>query len=149
MLRSMQDLKDYTIAAIDGDIGEVKDFYFDNEAWVIRSFIVETSAWVMPPHLRSCKAIIGYHIKATDGAVGHIESLLINEETWAIQYLVINTSNWWIGHKVLIAPEWIDEISWADRSVTVDLDCASIKASPPYESSQQLNRERESNLYKH
>ncbi|KAF2406734.1 PRC-barrel domain-containing protein [Pseudomonas antarctica] len=241
MLRSMQDLKDYTIAATDGDIGEVKDFYFDNEAWVIRYFIVETGAWffsrkvlITPssiqrpeweqrrlqvaitqeqvknspdidtdkpvsrqherqylnyygypyywgganmwsagldpgsfglpegeveeararhedddPHLRSCKAIIGYHINATDGAVGHVESLLINEETWAIQYLVINTSHWWIGHNVLIAPEWIDEISWADRSVTVDLDCASIKASPPFESSQQLNRERESNLYEH
>lgn len=28
MLPSMQDLEDYTIAATDGDIGEVKDFYF-------------------------------------------------------------------------------------------------------------------------
>lgn len=251
MLRSMHDLEDYTIAATDGDIGEVKDFYFDNEAWVIRYFVVETGEWLasrkvlitpfsiqhpewalrrmhvaitkeqiknspdidtdkpvsrqhemqylgyygypyywgragmsnagiypagfgLPggqvqeehareesvkaerarhadddPHLRSCKAVIGYHIKATDGEVGHVESLLINEETWAIQYLVVNTSNWWLGHKVLIAPEWIDEIRWLDKTVTVELDCASIKASPPYESSQQLNRERESNLYNH
>ncbi|MGV8917076.1 MAG: PRC-barrel domain-containing protein [Pseudomonas sp.] len=251
MLRSMQDLEDYTIGATDGDVGEVKDFYFDDETWVIRYFIVDTGAWLssrkvlispisilshdwvfhrlnvaitkeqvknspdidvdkpvsrqheiqylgyygypyywglagmwstgmypggfgLPigqaqdeqtreerakaerarhqdedPHLRSCKAIIGYHIKAIDGEVGHVESLLIDEDTWAIQYLVVNTSNWWLGHKVLIAPEWIDAVRWLDKTVSVDLECESIKTSPLYASSEQLNRERESSLYNH
>jgi hypothetical protein len=34
----------------------------------------------------------------------------LDEETWAIRYLLVNTSNWWLGHEVLIAPEWIDHI---------------------------------------
>lgn len=253
MLLSLKDLKGFTLSATDGDIGEVKDFYFDDEAWVIRYFIVDTGTWLsrrrvlisphaidsldwpgrrlslaitqdqvknspeidtdqpvsrqhemqhlgyygypyywggaglwptgayagaggfgLPggesgsrhveeesaraeralhedddPHLRSCEAVVGYHIKATDGGVGHVESLLINQDTWAIQYLVINTSNWWVGHHVLIAPEWVDAVSWLHKTLSVDLDCASIKSSPAYESTAQLNREREQHLYDH
>jgi hypothetical protein len=46
MLRSMKDLEGYTIGATDGVIGRVKDFYFDDEAWVIRYLVVETGAWL-------------------------------------------------------------------------------------------------------
>ena len=42
MLRSMKDMEDYTIGATDGSIGRVKDFYFDDQAWVIRYLIVAT-----------------------------------------------------------------------------------------------------------
>jgi hypothetical protein len=42
MLRTMTDLQDCTIDATDGTIGHVKDFYFDDEAWVIRYLVVDT-----------------------------------------------------------------------------------------------------------
>ena len=42
MLRSMEDLEHYAIRATDGAIGQVKDFYFDDEAWVIRYLVVDT-----------------------------------------------------------------------------------------------------------
>jgi uncharacterized protein YrrD len=252
----MKDLENYTIGATDGDIGQVKDFYFDDHTWVIRYLIVDTGSWLssrkvlispisihqpdwtaqrLPvaitreqvrnspdidtdrpvsrqhemkylgyygypyywngdgiwgggmfpysmfpgyagrpgaraeqeqaieesanaeqarqrdddPHLRSCKAIIDYHIHATDGEVGHVEDVLVDEQTWAIRYFVVNTSNWWVGHKVLIAPQWISGIDWSDRSVVVDLSRESVKAAPPYESSAELNPDRESLLFKH
>jgi hypothetical protein len=40
MLRSIKDLEDCTIGAADGIIGRVRDFYFDDEAWVIRYLVV-------------------------------------------------------------------------------------------------------------
>ena len=46
MLRSMKDLKDYAIHATDGIIGQVKDFYFDDKAWVIRYLVVDTGSWL-------------------------------------------------------------------------------------------------------
>ena len=46
MLRSMTDLQDYAIRATDGTIGHVKDFYFDDKAWVIRYLVVDTGAWL-------------------------------------------------------------------------------------------------------
>lgn len=46
MLRSMNDLENCAIQATDGVIGHVKDFYFDDEEWVIRYLIVETGTWL-------------------------------------------------------------------------------------------------------
>ena len=46
MLRSMKDLESYAIGATDGPIGQVKDFYFDDQAWVIRYLVVEAGSWL-------------------------------------------------------------------------------------------------------
>ena len=42
----MKDLKNYAIHATDGTIGHVQDFYFDDEAWVIRYLVVDTGTWL-------------------------------------------------------------------------------------------------------
>jgi len=72
-------------------------------------------------HLRSIKAGTGYHIQATDGEIGHVENMLLDDHTWAIRYLVVDTSNWWGGHHVLVAPQWIQRVSWAEATVSVDV----------------------------
>jgi len=46
MLRSEKQLEGLTIGATDGTIGKVKDFYFDDEAWVIRYMVADTSKWL-------------------------------------------------------------------------------------------------------
>ena len=248
MLRSMKDLEGYGIAANNGEIGHVRDFYFDDEAWVIRYFVVDTGIWlssrkvlispiaigqpnwaekVLPVeltrqqiqnspsidteqpvsrqheldylryfgypfywggvdlwgsdanprmlaqqhdlldremayaradaeahsnddiHLRSCKAVVGYHLIATDGDIGHVQGLLVEEETWAIRYLIINTSNWWLGHKVLVAPQWISDISWSGATVSVNLTRQAVKDAPPYDSTALLNRKKEESIFEH
>jgi hypothetical protein len=257
MLRSMNDLENYTIRATDGTVGHVTDFYFDDEKWVIRYLVVDTGSWlssrkvlispvaigepnwtekVLPvsitkeqvknspdintekpvsrqheirylgyygypfywggaglwgagtypdmsmggyggvvstshaeqaalekiraeaevvrhrdddPHLRSCKAVMDYHIQAADGDIGHVKGLLVDEETWAIRYLIVDTSNWWLGHLVLIAPPWIQEVSWSDNTVSVNLTRQAVKDAPAYDSAAQLNREQEVDIFKH
>jgi hypothetical protein len=258
MLRNMNDLKEYTIRATDGDIGRVKDFYFDDEAWVIRYLVVESGSWLssrkvlispiaidhpngtekilpvsitkeqvknspdidtekpvsrqherrylgyygypaywgggglwggglypymmmpgyagsasMPDaghseaekayaehaeaarhqdddlHLRSCMAVMGYHIQATDGDIGHVEGLLVDEKTWAIRYFVVNTSNWWLGHQVLIAPQWIQEVSWSDSTVSVNLTQQAVQDAPRYDSAAPPDRAQEMGIYEH
>jgi len=47
MLRSMNDLEDCAIRATDGIVGHVKDFYFDDKAWVIRYLVVDTGPWLL------------------------------------------------------------------------------------------------------
>lgn len=247
MLRSMQDLKNYTIGATDGEIGHVADFFFDDADWVIRYLVVETGSWLMTrkvlispfalmeadwmhkrlpmrinkdqvksspdidtdkpvsrqhemayldyygypyywggtgfwgaglyvpilasngsgpgaaqgakvaaaalaqddPHLRSCMSVIGYHIHARDGDIGHVQGMLVDEDTWALRYLVVDTANWWGGHRVLISPNWIESISWAESQVTVNLNRQTIKDSPPFDSTAVLNRQHETDLYRH
>ena len=43
MLRSVMSLEGFSIGATDGTVGKVKDFYFDDEAWVIRYAVVNTT----------------------------------------------------------------------------------------------------------
>jgi hypothetical protein len=247
MLRSVQDLERFAIGATDGRIGRVKDFYFDDDAWVVRYIVVDTGAWlggrevlispfsigepdwgeqVLPvtvtkeqirnspnidtdkpisrqyeraylgyygypyywggtglwgsasypstmltgmgagefgayvrapsaddpnqdPHLQSCNAVKGYHIHASDGEIGHVQGFLVDDSTWAIRYLIANTSNWWVGHQVLVSPEWIAEVSWPRATVNTSLDRQAIRDAPPYDSDAPLDREAEAIIYKH
>jgi hypothetical protein len=47
MLRSADALKGFTIQATDGNIGHVKDIYFDDEGWAVRYLVVDTGNWLM------------------------------------------------------------------------------------------------------
>jgi hypothetical protein len=101
------------------------------------------------PHLRSCNAVIEYHIHAADGDIGHVQGMLVDEKSWAIRYLVINTSNWWLGHEVLVAPEWITEVSWLERTVLIDLCRQAIKESPHWNPALLPDRPQEALVYQH
>jgi uncharacterized protein YrrD len=46
MKRSIKSLIGYTMGATDGEIGKVKEFYFDDQSWTIRYLIVETGSWL-------------------------------------------------------------------------------------------------------
>lgn len=47
MLHSVSTLKTLHLAASDGDIGHVKDVYFDSHAWTVRYLVVNTGAWLL------------------------------------------------------------------------------------------------------
>lgn len=244
MLRNVKNLRGYVIRAIDGTVGKVDDFYFDDKDWGIRHLVVDTGSWLsgrkvlispvavghagwmarrLPValtraqversqdidtrkpvsrqheaqyagyyghpiywggaglwgmgaypgsltvqgrveqdlrdhgnpatpedcHLRSSNAVVGYHIRATDGDIGHLEDLLVDDDTWAIRYLVVNTSNWWGGHRVLVSPGWITDVSWPESSVFVDLTRQAVKDAPRYESAAVVDRQVEQALYDH
>ena len=256
MLRSVKEMEGYAVSATDGVIGHVKDFYLDDEKWVVRYLVVDAGDWLssrkvlvspiaigtpnweqklLPvsisrdqvkkspdidtekpvsrqheitysayydypnywsgagywgggmypglmmsgypglggaygtpnddqvemaereaathsdddPHLRSCNAITGYHIHATDGDIGHVADMLIDEETWAVRYLIVGTSNWWLGHQVLIAPQWFKDVNWLDNSVTVSMTRQAIKDAPIYDPQGSISRESEDQLFQH
>jgi Cu+-exporting ATPase len=46
MLDKATELKNYTLHSLDGDIGKVKDFYFDDTFWTIRYLIADTGNWL-------------------------------------------------------------------------------------------------------
>jgi hypothetical protein len=60
--------------------------------------------------------------------------------------MVVDTQNWWPGKKVLVAPRWIDRVSWSDSKVYVDLSRETIKNGPEYHP-EALNRKYEETLY--
>ena len=44
---------------------------------------------------------------------------------------IIDTKNWWPGKKVLLRPQWINRVSWADREIDVNISREIIRKSPP------------------
>lgn len=100
-------------------------------------------------HLRSCKEVTSYHIHAIDGDIGHVSGMLIDEQTWAIRYLIVDTSNWWLGHQVLIAPLWIDQVQWPDARVTVKLTRQAVQNSIPYDRNVRMDRTQEVAMHEH
>lgn len=59
MLRNIIDLENYAIHATDGAIGQVKDFYFDDETWVIRYLVVNTGSWLSNREVLIARTSIG------------------------------------------------------------------------------------------
>jgi uncharacterized protein YrrD len=259
MLRRVRDLNDYKLAAIDGEIGKVTEFYFDDRSWTVRYLIADTGGWVSgrqvlispcalgparedihvipvdltkeqieqsPPldsdrpvsreyeqdyysyygwpgywvgpyawgqspyptrrrderseadrravdevygsgrshglegsaprsatidenHLRSTADVTGRDIQAKDGEIGHVGDFVVDDETWAIRYLIVDTRNWWPGKKVLIAPRWIERISWAESKVFINLTRDAIKGAPEYTDETLITRDHEIKLHRH
>jgi hypothetical protein len=98
-------------------------------------------------HLKSTRSVVGYHIEALDGHFGHVEDFLFDEETWTIRYLVIDTRNWLPGKRVLVAPEWVDAISWENEKLFLHLPSEKVKQSPEYNPEKTVDREYEDRLH--
>jgi uncharacterized protein YrrD len=46
MLRKNKELTGSKLAAVDGEIGHVKDFYFDDQTWTVRYLVADTGHWL-------------------------------------------------------------------------------------------------------
>lgn len=46
MLQNTKELYGHKLTASDGEIGHVKDFYFDDKTWVIRYLVADTGSWL-------------------------------------------------------------------------------------------------------
>jgi len=241
MLHRLKKLHGMTLAATDGEIGKVKDVYFDDVSWGVRYLIVDTGGWLsnrkvlisprsirgvdwdnekihvelsqqqvkdspdidtdMPVsrqeeaefyayygypvywgggflwgpypvlsddqidaelvmrerhridtadhHLRSADEVKGYHIRASDEPIGHVEGFLLDDEAWAIRYVVIDTAKWWAGRHVIVRPQWITRVEWAESTVYLGLDRAAVEASPEYNPAVVLSRDYEARLHEH
>lgn len=62
MRRNINSLYGCKLAALDGDIGHVQDFYFDDQAWVVRYLVADTGSWLS-----------GRQVLLTPQAFGHLD----------------------------------------------------------------------------
>lgn len=47
MLRKLSEIRGFSIAALDDEIGSVDDFYFEDDSWSIRYVVVDTGPWIL------------------------------------------------------------------------------------------------------
>jgi uncharacterized protein YrrD len=228
MLRSVKQLYGDSLRASDGEIGHIKDFYFDDRRWVVRYVIADTGTWLsgrlvlisprvfrnfdldgvcrgvnltrkqiensphfdshmpvsrqyeaeyyhyygwpyywqgdglwggsgfptMEPsaedrpdepiggeaslpqsadaHLRSTQALHGYRIQTSDGEIGHVADFIVHNKSWAIVHLVVETGHWFSGKEIVISPKHIDQISYEESKVYVNVTKEAILKAPEY-----------------
>jgi sporulation protein YlmC with PRC-barrel domain len=101
------------------------------------------------PHLRSLGVVTGYHVKASDGEIGHVEDFLVDETSWDIRYVLIDTKNWWPGQHVLLSPFAVQDVSWSEEQIQVNVTGDQVKASPPWTTLEAINQAYEVGLHKH
>lgn len=233
MMFSMTDLRSLTLAAQDGDIGAIADFYIDDATWMICYVVADTGSWLpgrqvllapkafdapdlaagrinvkltreqirsSPPadlkrpisraveaeihrhfgwtpywgdprggvdpgaapagrtlaaavaaaedtHLRSARAIASYAVAARDGDIGQVKDVLLDPAPWMVRYMVVDTGSWWTGREVLVSPQWIDDVSWSEQRVRLDLTREQVRSSPPFDRDESLSREYEERLF--
>ena len=76
MLSRTKQLKNYKLNTIDGEIGKVKDLYFDDQEWTIRYLVVDTGRW-----LSTRKVLISTHaMEAINKEEEYININLTNSE---------------------------------------------------------------------
>jgi hypothetical protein len=71
MLRSIKQLYGDKLGASDGEIGQVKDFYFDDQNWAVRYMVADTGSW-----LSGRKVLISPHAFGSLDRTGKL--LLVN-----------------------------------------------------------------------
>ncbi|MEQ6378259.1 PRC-barrel domain-containing protein [Bacillaceae bacterium S4-13-56] len=238
MLQLASILENYNVQATDGELGKVKDLYFEKDTWVVRYLLVDTKKWlpgrkvlVSPvsfdfvdpaeatvnileteermkesPTINESDtitskveadlgrffewplywggmnlwgsyatprlwlesnenyelepisnkdeekirvesvndmkgAINGYRIQVKDGKIGHVSDVIVDDDNWEIKFLVIETRNFLPGDFVAISTKWIDEISWMDKEVKVDLEKDTIVNGPFFNPVEPINEE--------
>ena len=128
---------------------------FENTPFILKLSRNESSdpyekAEPHPQHrLRSAITLKGSRVIAADGDIGHVSDMLIDEETWAIRYLVIETASWWQGHQILIAPQWIEAMNWADTAISIEMTRQEVKGSPHFDPNVQIDRQDEIGIHEH
>ena len=76
MLIKAKTLKGYTLDSIDGEIGTVREFYFDDQHWAIRYLVAETGNWLLDRQV----LISPYALVSVNNEEQHIEINLTKKQ---------------------------------------------------------------------
>ncbi len=98
-------------------------------------------------NLRSANEVIGYKVHEADGEMGSVYDLIVDDLAWLVRYIVVDTGNWLPGKKVMLAASWIEQISWTEKAMHLDLTKDQVRGMPQYDPEQAVNRQHEEQLY--
>jgi uncharacterized protein YrrD len=76
MLDEAKTLTGYKLQALDGELGTVKDFYFDDHSWTVRYLVVDAGEWLMPRQVLISPHALG----SVNRSVRHIAVNLTKEQ---------------------------------------------------------------------
>jgi uncharacterized protein YrrD len=101
------------------------------------------------PYLRSAREVRSHHLQTTNASIGDVDDFLIDDESWAMRYIVVDTRDWCPGKHVVISPQWITGVDWAQRLMTVDVTRDTVQRAPEYDPAIDYSRAYEASLHRH
>jgi sporulation protein YlmC with PRC-barrel domain len=129
MLRSVSDLRQFTIAAADGSLGRVSDLYFDDRSWAVRYLVVEDGTWLpngrvfVPPD--SVRRSDSTTLRVALGKKQVKVSTMVNtgdahlQAATAVVGYAMQAEDGEIGH---VKDVLVDDKAWAIRYLVVDTE---------------------------
>ena len=98
--------------------------------------------------LRETMMLEGCLVRAEDGPAGRVAGVLFDDEVWAVRYLVVDTGGRLPGERVLMLPDFVEEINEAmPASVRVGLTRGQVWESPPIEADRPVSARQEADYY--
>ncbi|TAK65712.1 MAG: PRC-barrel domain containing protein [Dehalococcoidia bacterium] len=84
------------------------------------------------PHLRSAEAITGYRVTSGASVCGHATDfvLTVDGNGWRLRDFVIEAGGLFRHRQALLAPAWIEDVSWATATVRLSLPCDAVFVEP-------------------
>ncbi len=98
-------------------------------------------------HLRSTEEIEGYRVEAKEERIGTVSGCLIEDTTWAVRYLSVKMEEGQGDGRLFISPHWVDEISWIERKLRLDMPASRLREMPTVGVRGTLEREDEEKLH--
>ena len=93
--------------------------------------------------LQNIKDLEGFAVGAIDGEFGTIKDFYFDDQHWTIRYIVVKAGGWLSGRKVLISPNALHSVTWADGVMHINLTQQQIKDSPDIDTDKPVSRQHE------
>lgn len=98
--------------------------------------------------LREAKMLKGCVVRAEDGPIGRVDGVFFDDQSWGVRYLVVDTGGLLSDEKVLILPDFVEEINEAmPASVRVSLTREQVEKSPCVEADRPVAAQQEVDYY--
>jgi hypothetical protein len=73
----------------------------------------------------------------------------VDDATWTIRYLVVDPSRWKLHDEVVLAPSFVERVSWGERCLRVRLTQDKVRTAPHYAGLKAVTPEYEAALARH
>ena len=94
--------------------------------------------------LRRLRDLDNCQVQSVEGQdVGTLEDVFFDDERWTVRYLIVRAGHWLTGRSVLLSPMAVEDVSWEDRQIAVDLTQDQIKGAPSADDAHPITREWE------
>lgn len=99
--------------------------------------------------LRSLQEILGYQVSGLDHNFGRLDDALFEPGQFEICFFLAKTRRWLPSKSILLSVDWVQQISWTHKTVSIDFPAKLIQKAPAYTPGMIISKEYQDEFYRH